>query len=244
MRKSITPGTSAAIVPHSFGFPAQMDKIVDLGIPVVEDCATSIGARYRGQPVGSFSLISAYSFYATKMLTTGEGGMIITDDWDVAQLVRELRDYTGRSDFRIRYNYKMTDISAALGIAQLKKLDEFIQRRTALAAQYTSLLMGHSSFILPEYDRNEVEPNFYRYLVRLTDGDAEEVRLAMKEKGIICGKAVLHPLHRLLRLPAISYPNCEKLANEVISLPIYPLLTSGEVTFICHEFLRILENKR
>jgi len=224
VKKKITAKTKAIIVPHSFGFPAKIDQIVDLGIPVIEDCAVSIGAKYKGRSVGSFGKISVCSFYATKMLTTGEGGMILTDDENIASLVRELRDYTGHSEFRVRYNYKMTDMAAAMGIVQLKKLDGFIEKRILLAERYTSLLGEYPNLILPGYDRSEMSPVYYRYIVKVPGRDVEKVRSIMRGKGIFCGKAVLQPLHRLVGLPYQRYANSEKLAQEAISLPIsfYP----------------------
>jgi len=245
VRRNITSRTKAIIVPHSFGFTANLDQIISLGIPVIEDCATSIGARYKGKMVGSFGVISVFSFYATKMLTTGEGGMIITDDGDIAEVVRELRDYTGHTEYRVRYNYKMTDIAAALGNVQLENLDNFIERRTILAVQYTKLLTGYPGLLLSRYDSREMKPVFYRYIVKLPDFDVANIRYMMKEKGILCGKAVLQPLHRLLKLPAEKrYLNSEKLAREVISLPIYPLLTREMVSYVCDKFLGLLEAQR
>lgn len=242
VKKNITARTKAIIVPHSFGFPARIDQIVSFGIPVIEDCAVSIGAKYKNKNVGSFGLISVCSFYATKMLTTGEGGMILTDDEGIAAVVRELRDYTGHLEFRVRYNYKMTDIAAAMGIIQLKKLDSFIVKRILLADRYTSLLRKYPDLILPDYDRNGMCPVFYRYIVKIPGRDVEMVRNIMKEKGIFCGRAVLQPLHRLLGLPCEGYPNSEKLAQDVISLPIYPSLSEEDVDYIASEFINTLED--
>lgn len=242
VEKNITARTKAIIVPHSFGFPARIDQIVGLGIPVIEDCAVSIGAKYKNKKVGSFGVISVCSFYATKMLTTGEGGMILTDDEGITALVRELRDYTGHSEFKVRYNYKMTDIAAAMGIVQLKKLDSFIKKRILLAERYTTLLRKYPDLILPDYDRNEMSPVFYRYIVKVPGRDVERVRSIMKEKGIFCGRAVLQPLHRLLGLSCERYPNSEKLAQDVISLPIYPSLSEEDVEYIAGEFINTLED--
>ncbi len=240
-KKNITAMTKAIIVPHSFGFPARIDRIIALGVPVIEDCAVSIGAEYKGRNVGSFGLISVYSFYATKMLTTGEGGMILTDDDDIAALVRELRDYTGHTEFKVRYNYKMTDIAAVMGLVQLAKLNGFIKRRFLLAERYGRFLSGYPGLRLPDYDNNEMQPIFYRYLVKLPGKDTERVRSIMKEKGISCGKAVLQPLHKLLSLPAEKYPNSEKLAEEVISLPLYPSLSGEDMEYVARELINTLK---
>jgi len=241
IKKNVTNKTKAIIVPHSLGFPAKIDSIIELGIPVIEDCATSIGAKYKNKKVGSFGKISAFSFYASKMLTTGEGGMILTDDKKVADITRELRNYTKHPKFRVRYNYKMTDIEAAIGIVQLKKLNNFIKKRIFLARKYTDLLKECPDIILPIYKDKEMKPVFYRYIVKLLTHNPDKIRNSM---SIVCGRGVLKPLHQLLGLSSKLYPNSEKLAKEVISLPIYPSLSEKNVESICAEFIKLLKNQK
>jgi len=244
IRKNITRKTKAIIVPHSLGFPAKIDQIIKFKIPVIEDCAVSIGAKYKNRKVGSFGKISTFSFYATKMLTTGEGGMILTDDKKIVDFLRELRDYTDHNEFRIRYNYKMADIAAALGIVQLKKLNDFIKKRILLARKYSQLLKNISGIVLPTYNREESKPVFYRYIVKLLADNPDRIRDRMREKGVICGYGVLRPLHQLLGLSPKYYPISEKLSKEVISLPIYPLLGRKDVESICAKFTKLLKNQR
>ncbi len=240
IKKNITAKTKAIIVPHSMGFPAKIDQIVDLGIPVVEDCAVSVGSEYKNRKVGTYGTIAVCSFYATKMLTTGEGGMIFADSENIVSLARELRDYTGHLEFRVRYNYKMTNIAAAMGIVQLGKLNDFIKKRRILARLYTTLLKEQPNLVLPNYDERTINPVFYRYIVKLPNSDVELVRCKMKERGISCGKGVLQPLHKLLGLPAEKFPVSEKLAQDVISLPLYPSLNEEDIQYIIGEFIDIL----
>lgn len=214
IKKAISKKTKAIIVPHMFGYPAEMNfKTL---IPVIEDCAVSLGAK-----VGTFGKISVFSFSATKMIATGEGGMILTDDKKIADLVRELRDYTHHKEYRVRYNYKMNDIQAAIGIVQLKKLNTFIKKRKYLVSLYNKLLKKNYK-------------GLYRYAINVDN--PELVRRKMLKKGIVCGKGVLRPLHQLLKLSSKKYPNSERLSKEIVSLPLYPSLTLKDVLYICKSF--------
>src|SRR5579883_2046260 len=141
-RRRLTAATRAVIVPHMFGLPADMDPLTEWGIPVIEDCAQTLGATYRGRRVGGFGTVSICSFYATKLLTTGEGGMLLSDSDTLVRRARDLRDYDDRADATLRYNYKMTDFQAALGVSQLGRLPQFLARREALAARYEAALRG------------------------------------------------------------------------------------------------------
>lgn len=128
-RNKITKRTKAIILPHMFGLPADVDAFLSLGVPVIEDCALSIGSRFNGRMAGSFGVLSVFSFYATKMLATGEGGMVVSERGDLLDRIRDLRDYDETPEYAIRYNYKMTDMQAALGIRQLEKLPVFYPQK-------------------------------------------------------------------------------------------------------------------
>ncbi|MBM4272745.1 MAG: DegT/DnrJ/EryC1/StrS aminotransferase family protein, partial [Deltaproteobacteria bacterium] len=133
LKKRLTKKTKAIIIPHMFGLPADMEEILSLGIPVIEDCAQSLGSRYRDSCTGRLGTLSIFSFYATKMIATGEGGMVLSDDESLLEKIRDLRDYDEKELYTVRYNYKMTDFQAAFGISQLKKLFSFIKRRKEIA---------------------------------------------------------------------------------------------------------------
>jgi len=240
LKKKISNKTKAIIVPHMFGLPANLGKLISLGIPIIEDCAHSVGAMYEGKRIGTFGIASVFSFYATKMICTGEGGMVLTDDEQIAGKIRDLRDYTGKIEFKVRYNYKMTEIEAAMGIAQLSKLDLFIQQRTELAKIYTDMLDGHCLIVLP-FVKNNSKHVFYRYIVRVKSGNLHKIKREMKKEGIMIGNGVLHPLHRLLGIDPIMFPNAERLSKEVISLPIYPSLKREEILYITTKLISILK---
>ncbi len=223
LKKRITKKTRAIIVPHMFGLAAEIDRIISFGIPVIEDCAQSIGALYQGQYTGTFGVCSIFSFYATKMLATGEGGMVLSDDDGLIKIIRELRNYDEKDFYSVRYNYKMTDIQAALGISQLKKVSSFIEKRKKIADLYDSTLQK-KTFSIPEVPE-ERKHIYYRYVLLLDN--ASGFIKEMKRKGIECKRPVFKPLHRYLGLS--GYPVTEEIWNKAVSIPIYPSLSDEEL---------------
>jgi len=235
VRRRLTKRTKAVIVPHMFGLPADIDDIVALGIPVIEDCAQSLGSCHRGAQTGSFGVMSVFSFYATKVICTGEGGMITANDPQIIHTIKDMRDYDEKEDGTLRYNYKMTDIQGALGLVQLRKLAAFIGRRRTIARQYDEFLQEYDLSLpacLP--DR---EPIYYRYIIRTK-------RLgAFLEAGqtakIAYRRPVFKPLHRYLGLT--GYPNTEEAFLTAVSLPIYPSLSDADIKCILHHIHSFLK---
>lgn len=151
LARAVGPRTRAVIAVHSYGHPCDMDPILDTcgraGIPVVEDCAEAHGARYRGHPMGSMGRCGTFSFYGNKIITTGEGGMVVTRDGPLAERVRQLKDHAmdpKRRYFHLDagYNFRMTNPQAALGCAQLERIGEFLEKRRALLAWYREEVEG------------------------------------------------------------------------------------------------------
>ena len=136
IKNKITQKTKAIILPHMFGLAADIHEIQELGIPIIEDCAQSIGAEYHDKKVGSFGELSIFSFYATKMICTGEGGMILSNSKELLERIRDLHNYDFKPDYKVRYNYKLTDLQAALGISQMNHLPHFIKKRQQIAGIY------------------------------------------------------------------------------------------------------------
>ncbi|MHB8910444.1 MAG: DegT/DnrJ/EryC1/StrS family aminotransferase [Syntrophales bacterium] len=234
LAQRLTGKTKAVIVPHMFGLPADIREIVALGVPVIEDCAQSLGSSCGGVPAGSFGVLTVFSFYATKVICTGEGGMIAARDLRLIDRIRDLRDYDEKVDGRLRYNYKLTDLQAAMGVVQLRKLPAFIGRRRAIARQYDEFLQEYPVSLparLP--DREQIH---YRYIIRTER--LQELLDAGVEAGISYRRPVFKPLHHYLGLD--GFPETEAAFRRAVSLPLYPALSDAEVQTILHHLQSVL----
>jgi len=225
--RRITPRTRAVIVPHMFGVPADLDALGTLGVPLVEDLAMSLGSRWRGKRTGGKGSLAVCSFYATKMMATGEGGMVLGNDEALLAEVRDLRAMDEKEEFRVRFNCKMTDLQAALGLSQLRKLAGFIARRREIADLYGDTLrrLGLPAPHAPA----ECEPVWYRYVLMLA-GDADPFIEEMKRRGVECRRPVYKPLHRYLRLS--GFEASEDAWRRAVSVPLYPALSGAEIETI------------
>lgn len=233
-KKRITRRTKAIIVPHMFGLAADLDRLTALGVPIIEDCAQAIGSTYAGQPVGTFGQAAIFSFYATKVMTTGEGGMVVSGQKKIIGRIKDLREYDEKPEYKIRYNYKMTDIQAALGLAQLDQLETFIRRRRRIAKKYSRFL---KEFGLkpPCTDPGHI---YFRYIVGLKS-DAAGVIQRLREKGVMAARPVYKPLHQYLKLK--GYPQTTRMWRNSISLPIYPGLTRRDADRVLSVFVKCLQ---
>lgn len=234
VRAAMTSKTRAIIVPHLFGLPADLTALASLGVPIIEDCAQTLGARERGRLVGSVGALTVCSFYANKLLCTGEGGMVLSRDAALLERVRALREYDGAPTLApMATNLKMTDLQAAIGLAQLDRLAEFLERRATLAERYRDALDGTAVElpIVPD-GRTHV---YYRFVVRVP-ADAGGTRsvqdwIARLEcRGIQCRKPVFRSLHRYLELD--GFPASEAAERQALSIPLYPSLTDDEAAQI------------
>jgi dTDP-4-amino-4,6-dideoxygalactose transaminase len=221
--KRINDRTRAIIVPHLFGLAADLDSLLTLNVPVIEDCAQAVGSEYAQRPVGTFGIAAIYSFYATKVLTTGEGGMVVSNSKDFADRIRDLKTYDQKDDYKIRFNYKMTDIQAALGLAQLERLDTIIRRRRSIAEKYTRAFKT-LDLNLPPQNPGHI---FFRYVIGLNTDSLSFIQ-ALANKGVGCGRPVYLPLHRQLKRKGC--PVSEEAWKNSLSIPIYPSLSDAEVT--------------
>ncbi len=217
-----TEETKAVIVPHMFGAPADLQKIEETGIPVIEDCAHSVGAAYGDRKVGSVGRFSILSFYANKMLACGEGGALLSDDEEILSRARDLRDYDEKEAYRVRYNYKMTDIQAAVGLVQLEKLPGMIEKRKGIASRYNEAFKD-LDVVLPKAEFDHV---YYRYVIR-TGKDVQDIIRAGQEKGVTFARPVYRPLHRYLELRS-GFRNADEAYSSALSIPIYPSLSGEE----------------
>lgn len=229
VRSRMSSRSKALILTHTFGFPADIEPITRLGLPIIEDCAQSLGARYQGKLVGAWGQVSIFSFYATKMICSGEGGMVCTNDDRLAERVRDLNTPDKRKMYCVRYNYKMSDLTAGLALSQFRQLESFIQRRREIAQCYHCALLS-----LPVRMQTATvgsEPVYYRFVIR-TD-KASVLMRKTREVGIECDRPVYNPLHRYLEMGNLpDFENTEIIWESGVSVPIYPDLSDQEVSHI------------
>ncbi len=229
IKKDINKRTKAIILTHTFGQPADIEEFLALGVPIIEDCAQSLGVKWKGKMAGSFGTLSIFSFYATKMMATGHGGMIAADSPDLIQKARDLLEFDEREEYRVRYNYKMSDIEATLGLSQIERLDTFISKRKEIAQIYDETL---SKYGMERFYRKEgADHVFYRYIVKV-ERDLIDIMAKLARRGIEAKRPVYKPLHHYLGLDRRAFPNTEEVYRAVLSLPIYPSLERDTVEFI------------
>lgn len=221
--------TGAVIVPHLFGRAADMSAFKKMDIPVIEDGTQALGAKAGSKKVGSFGAAGVFSFYATKMITTGEGGMVVTDSKKLADAVRDLRDYDKKVTFKPRTNSKMTDLEAAMGLVQLERLPDFIQKRRAIAARYGGILAG-TAVALPPADESR-DHVYFRYVARVKKRAAPWLK-ALNRAGIEAKSPIYKPLHRYFKLPDARFPETSRAMAEAVSLPIFPAMTDAEINSV------------
>jgi perosamine synthetase len=244
LREARSGSTKAAIVIDQFGNPARAQAIQDaLGsLPIIEDAACALGSRFATGPCGSLGLVSCLSFHPRKVLTTGEGGMCLTDDDDIADKLRTLRNHgqLGGEFVVAAGNARMTEIAAALGLAQLQRLDEILGRRRELAALYAKALDGALDI---QSTPEGAESNYQTFGAILPQGFARKtVSEKLHQKGIESG-VLSFPIHKLGSFTGsdASLPIAEHVATRGIALPLYPQMRNTEVEEVVHALLGVLD---
>jgi dTDP-4-amino-4,6-dideoxygalactose transaminase len=228
VKKVLKKKVRAIIVPHLFGYPAPAYEIEkETGIPVIEDCAQCIGAAIDGKFVGSLTTIAIFSFYATKVLCAGEGGLIATSSSRLTRRLEGLREYDNRPSWRPWFNFKCSDLQAAVARIQLRKLPGFIGRRRSFASQYDSVLDSSGSVVPFPVVARDVKPIYYRYLIRVRPGLRRKITEHFEEKKIVCSRPVFKPFHTYLKQK--GFPVTERLYRELLSIPCYPALSDTQV---------------
>lgn len=259
---AITPRTKAVLGVDVFGRCAAWDQIEDIarrrGLLVIEDSCEAIGATAFGKQAGSFGEAGCLAFYPNKQMTTGEGGMILTNRDDVAALSRSMRNQ-GRDEgqgwlehARLGFNYRLSDIQCALGLAQLSRLEELLAKRAAVAEMYRSFLEGIQGLIIPR-NPDQGRMSWFVYVVRLSDGfsraQRDRILHGLKANGIGCNNYFM-PIHvqpfyrQELGFHAGQFPITERVSDRTIALPFFSAMTRGQVeqVVICLEAqIRLLE---
>jgi len=264
----VTERTKAILPVHYAGQPAPMDELLQLakkhGLVVIEDAAHALGASYRGRRVGSIGDMTMFSLHPVKHITTGEGGVVTTDR---EELRRKLVDFRNHGIVRdpqrlereppapwyyemqsLGFNYRLTDIQAALGMTQLDKLDRFIRRRREIAAGYDEAFRLHEAIEIPR--RNEgCEPSWHLYVIglrpeRLRVGRDEVFRRLLADNiGVQLHyiPVYLHPYYRRLGYPLGLCPNAERLYARILTLPLFPAMTDNDADDVVRAVLRAVE---
>ncbi|MFI4855234.1 MAG: DegT/DnrJ/EryC1/StrS family aminotransferase [Phycisphaerales bacterium JB065] len=259
---AITPKTKAIIAVENFGNPEHMDeyrKIADRNeIKLIEDCCEAIGGKYQGRAVGDFGHYAVFGFYPNKQITTGEGGMVLTNDDRGADILRSLRNQgrpvgnrvasgpglgTWMQFERLGYNYRMSEIQAALGVAQLERLDEILEARRAVANRYIERFMGVSDVVLPNIS-DETIMSWFVFVLRLNDRytGVERDRIVQGLHRHDVGSAAYFPaVHVQPQFQELGYregdfPITESVAERTLALPFYTRLSARDADFAASTF--------
>ncbi len=264
IREAITPQTRAMVPVHYAGQPCDMNPIVEIAqehdLYVIEDAAHAIGAEYKGRKIGTFGDTTCFSFYATKNMTTGEGGAITTNDDRLADKFRVLRLHGINKDAWKRYaaggswyyeiedcgwKYNISDIQAALGIPQLRKLDKSIETRRKYVGIYNKEFRNLGGIVIP-YERTDVKHVYCLYPILLKKLDRNEFVETMKGKGIGCSVHFiplhLHPFYReKFGFKKGDFPNAEWVYEREVSLPLYPKMNEEAVWRVVATVREILQ---
>ncbi len=236
---AITPRTKAILPIHLYGLPCDMDAIMAIAqkhhLVVVEDACQAHGAEYKGHKVGSFGT-GTFSLYPTKNMTSGEGGMITTDDPVIDEKCRVIRQHGMRRRYyhdELGFNFRMTDLCAAIGLEQLKKLERFNQARQANAAFLSANLKGVTPPFVPEGSTHV----FHQYTIRVPGGKRDALRTYLQEHGV--GSEIYYPVpihQQTFYMSELGYnqtlPETERAVREVLSLPVHPALSPADLETI------------
>lgn len=255
----ITPKTKAIMIVHLYGLPAEVDEILELAkkydLKVIEDAAEMHGQMYKGQPCGSFGEISTFSFYPNKHITTGEGGMVVTDDEELAERCRSLRNLCFKKEVRyvhdeISDNYRFTNLQAAVGLAQLERLDEFIERKRVMGRYYTNKLQDVKGLMLP-VDKTEYADNIYwvygLVLDKNVDVDNKAMQKLLAEEGV--GSRTFfwcmheQPVYQNEGLFSDEkYINAEYLARKGFYIPSGLALTKEQMDEVVSKLIKVMKS--
>jgi perosamine synthetase len=247
----ITPRTRAVMPVHTYGHPVDMDPLMELaeqhGFTVVEDAAEAHGAEYKGRRAGSLGHAGCFSFYANKIITTGEGGMVTTDNPDIARLARNLRDHAFSHERHfwhkyIGFNYRMTNMQAAVGLAQTEQMEGFVRARRANAARYTAALKEIPGIVTPP-EAGWAKSVFWMYSILVEDEfrmTRDQLRAYLAERGIET-RTFFIPMHLqpiyYRAFEGQRYPVAERLCQRGFYLPSASSLTPREIDYITEEVL-------
>ncbi|MFH1304870.1 MAG: DegT/DnrJ/EryC1/StrS family aminotransferase [Candidatus Omnitrophota bacterium] len=254
----ITPKTKAILAVDVFGHPAAWDRLEKIaakhGLHLIDDSCEAIGSEYKGKKTGSFGNAGAFAFYPNKQMTTGEGGAITTNDEGLYRECRSMRNQ-GRGENkawlqheRLGYNYRISDINCALGIAQLERIDEILLKRAKVAENYRRVLGGIEEITLPHVS-SDVKMSWFVYVVRMHKGfdmnARQKVLTELRKKGIECSD-YFSPIHlqpfyrRMFGYKEGDFPVTEAVSERTVALPFYNNLERGQIEYVAENLKQAL----
>jgi perosamine synthetase len=253
VEKAVTKKTKALLPVDLFGFSADMKPLREIAkkhdLALIEDACQAHGATYSGKPVGTFADASCWSLYASKNMTTGEGGVVTTDSDQINETLRLIRNHGEKAKYAslmLGNNYRMPEIEAAIGIVQLQKLPSFVAKRRQNAQQITKILKKTSRLTLPTETKDQLH-SWYLYTVKLENGtEAERNKIVQELKAKEIGAEIyyINPVHQMPfyheNFGTHALPETEKASKQVFSLPIHPAVTSEQADFIGNTLLKLL----
>jgi len=255
---AITTRTKAILVVHTFGCPAELSKILDIArrhhLYVIEDACEAIGAEYENRKVGGLGDAGVFGFYPNKQITTGEGGVVVTGNPRLASVVRALRNQ-GRTSSEgwfqyteVGYNYRLSEMNCALGIAQLKRIEAILSRREEIARKYSDRLRGNRNLRLPALTSPNRRISWFVYVVRLS-GTLSQIHRdwivqEMNRRGIGCGRyfAPIHlqPAYQFASVPKTDLRVTETEASRCLALPFFNRLEDGQIDEVCENLCELI----
>jgi perosamine synthetase len=255
--RAITPRSNAILAVDVFGHPARWKELTELAeahcLGLIEDSAEAIGSELHGQKCGSFGDAAVFAFYPNKQITTGEGGAVLTNDDAIAKLCRSMRNQgRGEGDAwlqhsRLGYNYRLSEINCALGIAQLSRIEEIIKARTRVAGFYNERL-GEINRVSIPHIATGVKMSYFVYVIRLSDdytrGDRDRILNGLRARGVACSNYFspihLQPFYKELGYKEGDFPVTEMVADRTIALPFYNRLGQEEIDYIVKQLKELL----
>ncbi len=244
--QAITSKTKAIIIVHVFGKSAKAKIIIDIAkqhqLKVIEDACEAVGNRYENQALGTLADIGVFAFYPNKQITTGEGGMLVTDNPDLLHKFQLLRNH-GRSmngdlydQVGFGWNFRLSDINAALGLSQLARIEKIKAQRQKIEKQYQNYLDQNNEITCPKFSSCENGSAWFVYVVKIKEYNRDEVFNAMNQSGIQCGRYFapvhLQPFYRQ-KYPNLNLNNTEKIAAQCLALPFFADLKAENIEYIC-----------
>lgn len=262
IERKITPKTKAIIAVHFTGQPCEMEQIHVIAhkynLIVIEDGAHALGAEYQGKRVGTLSDMTTFSFHPVKHITTGEGGMILTDNPELYQRLKLFRTHgiTREEELLTKndgpwyyeqldlgYNYRITDIQCALGVSQMDRLPEFLEKRKQIAKRYNEAFAANEQIQLP-YQKEGCDNAWHLYVIRIKNGKRKEIFEKLRAAGIGVNVHYIpvyqHPYYRTHGYAEVTCPNAEEYYKECISLPMYPDLKEEEQEYVIEKVLEYI----